>query len=725
MLRSEDVIMVRIYISPDIYRDALEEFANKEMIHLVGNNDKKIEKSAHRLAMEKELTRIEFMLQTLKRKKIPLGKPGQVQPLNTTISKMSEEIEKHYYRIVQLTQIMKETSNAVDKLQEDMVVLQEVEKAINEGIKESEFELDIRSHIELEYVAGVIKKGEILKLEKFLWRSLHGNLYFIPIEMTAIDRTGFICFSHGARAIERIKGICTKIDARIVKCGGKSTDLLQLSSDLRQLTKVHELNTETLSNEIKTISRELNTWKYYIIREIELEIARDKLEINKENSYLTGHAFILKKNEERFGRLIKKIGETHGDVAAEIIPVPEGTIKPTHFTHTKLTAAFQDLTNVYGIPTYKEINPTIFSVTTLPFLFGAMFGDVGHGLIILAIGIYFIKKENTLKIPKSIELIFEGRYLMLFMGMWSMYFGFIYGDFMGCSFGEYLSAYSHGTKQGTCYFGIDTIWHKVSNGPSFINSLKMKMSIVLGFFHIILGMVLNMMNAYYRKDLVQLLGMQVPQLIVFVGLIGYMVFLVFLKWCTPRDTWPGIISIIIDMASFNTVPPESLVYPGQNIIQKLIMFLVIISVPVMLLSEPLYAHSSKNKKKEMGEIWMHSIVEGIEFLMGLISNISSYLRLWAVSLAHAELSGILYTKTIGNTNASILIRLSSSIIWFLLTMVLLIGLEGLSATLHSLRLHWVEFGSKFYKGEGLLFTPLSFKPNSLLDPERQPGGERV
>ncbi|KAH9385127.1 V-type H+-transporting ATPase subunit a [Nematocida major] len=728
MFRSEDVSMVRLYISPDIIRSVLEEIGQRDILHLVAPPGKKEGKTDHCAEMEKILARVEFLSEELKRNSISQVRGSNISPLKMSIENLSACIEKHYYRSVQLAQIKKSTGLAVEKMEEDIIVLQDLERISTEGFKDLEFDSDKSLKMGLEYVAGVISKEQILTLEKFLWKSLHGNLCFVSVEMATPEKMGFICFTHGEKAIERIKNICMKIDARIVRYADKKTerkenDLLNVSSSLAQLKKMHQINIETFSTEMKTVSRELSAWKYYIIREIEIEIAREKFEVNKKNSYLMGEGFILKKNEERFGMLVKKIGELHGDIAAEIIAISEDTIRPTHFETTKITECFQNLTNVYGIPMYKEINPTIFSITTFPFLFGCMFGDVGHGLILVAIGAYLIRKEKTANFTDIFEMLFQARYLMVFMGVWSVYFGFLYADFMGYPFGEFISAYAKtGEKTGNCAFGIDYAWHAAENGQSFTNSLKMKSSIILGFAHLTLGMVLNAINEVYRKNKLKLFGVIIPQMTVFFGLIGYVAFLIVLKWCTPAPNWPGVIAVVIEMVSFSA--PEVQVYPGQHFVQMVIMTAVLVSLPCLLMAEPIYMIATKNMPKNTSktDLWLHSMIEGIEFIMGLISNISSYLRLWAVSLAHSELSGILFTQTIGNAGLHIVFRCLLSILWAAGTFILLICLEGLSATLHSLRLHWVEFGSKFFKGEGVLFSPFTFKPAILLDAERKPGG---
>nr|DBA23159.1 TPA: hypothetical protein GDO54_014100 [Pyxicephalus adspersus] len=101
---------------------------------------------------------------------------------------------------------------------------------------------------------------------------------------------------------------------------------------------------------------------------------------------------------------------------------------------------------------------------------------------------------------------------------------------------------------------------------------------------------------------------------------------------------------------------------------------------------------------DVAEVFMHQAIHTIEYCLGCISNTASYLRLWALSLAHAPTAAF----------AS-------------LTVFILLVMEGLSAFLHALRLHWVEFQNKFYSGTGYKFTPFSFKQMSLhLDKEHFP-----
>ncbi|GAA6072693.1 V-type proton ATPase 116 kDa subunit a 1 isoform X1, partial [Tachysurus ichikawai] len=113
----------------------------------------------------------------------------------------------------------------------------------------------------------------------------------------------------------------------------------------------------------------------------------------------------------------------------------------------------------------------------------------------------------------------------------------------------------------------------------------------------------------------------------------------------------------------------------------------------------------------LSDVFVCEAIHTIEHCLGCVSNTASYLRLWALSLAHSELSEVLWRMLIRvalGSGSSLTLTLIFCC-FVLLSASVLIVMEGLSAFLHALRLHWVEFQNKFYKGDGFKFTPLSFK----------------
>ena len=121
----------------------------------------------------------------------------------------------------------------------------------------------------------------------------------------------------------------------------------------------------------------------------------------------------------------------------------------------------------------------------------------------------------------------------------------------------------------------------------------------------------------------------------------------------------------------------------------------------------------------MSDMLVSQVIHTIEYVLGCISHTASYLRLWALSLAHAQLAEVFFDQLIGismgisfdNKMLTYIVGGFSLIItfacWFGATIAVLNVMEALSAFLHCLRLGWIEFNSKFFVAEGYLFTPLA------------------
>lgn len=317
--------------------------------------------------------------------------------------------------------------------------------------------------------------------------------------------------------------------------------------------------------------------------------------------------------------------------------------------------------------------------------------------------------------------------------------------------------------------GLVSITHGIAeNSLLYSNSYKMKMSIIMGVFHMSFGMLLQCYNHIHFGKSIYIYLEVLPQILYFWSIFGYLIFMILFKWLTPYpdpSKAPGLLNTLIYMfLSPGTVVME--LYPGQAVVQALLLVVAFLAIPWMLLAKPYYekyehekiidagysrpivpleiesghgaidippaspavllsdsgAHTDDGVGNEhangdhgegfdFSDAMIHQMIHTIEFTLSGISNTASYLRLWALSLAHAQLSDVLWnmifqsTLTMANPIAIVI----GFYFWFTLTVAILIGMEGLSAFLHALRLHWVEFQNKFYGGTGYPFKPFSFK----------------
>lgn len=354
---------------------------------------------------------------------------------------------------------------------------------------------------------------------------------------------------------------------------------------------------------------------------------------------------------------------------------------PSYFHTGKYTKIYQELTNTFEVPKYMEINPGVFTLFFFPFLFGIMFSDVLHGLILLSVGLALVYSKRINKLFMEYELlsiIENAKYLLIGMGVFSIYFGLLFCDFGGTEL--------HYKYNKIVYFGVNEMKDK----KEFINKLKMKMSIIVGAVHMFCGIILSYVNK--SDNLISLISSTVAYL----SFVGYLVFLIFYKWVVN-----GVeASLINEMVEMYTKPfANKSLYPFQKEIQLVLITLLLCSMAVLFLNKPIF--NLKNM-----DLWVEQSIHTIEFGVSLISNTASYLRLWAVSLAHGTLTEILHANTFGR---SIIIGILCFPLYIAMTLGLLIGLEGTSATLHALRLNWIEFSGKFMMGGGIEYKPFSFE----------------
>ncbi|XP_056655723.1 V-type proton ATPase 116 kDa subunit a 4 [Monodelphis domestica] len=660
----------------------------------------------------------------------------------------------------------------------------------------------------LGFTAGVINRERMGPFERLLWRVCRGNIYMKytemdtlledPVTKEELKKNIFIVFYQGDQLGKKIKKICDGFRASVYPCPELAAERRDMLANVNvRLEDLNTVITQTESHRQRLLQEAAANWYSWSIKVQKMKAIYHVL--NSCNIDVTQQCVIAEiwfpvADTMSIKKALQQGVERSGSPIVPIMTTVEmKTTPPTFNRTTKFTASFQNIVDAYGVGNYREINPTPYTIITFPFLFAVMFGDCGHGAIMLILALWMVMNEKSLLAQKNNGEIwntfFSGRYLILLMGLFSIYTGFIYNDCFSKSFNIFGSSWSvrsmftngtwtddmirtnlymsldpavPGVYSGSPYpFGIDPVWNFAANKLTFMNSYKMKMSVILGIIQMVFGVVLSLFNHIYFKKTLNIILQFIPEMIFILCLFGYLIFMIFFKWCqydvsTSRIA-PSILIHFINMFLFNYDDPTNKpLYTHQQEVQSVLVILALISVPWMLVIKPFIlraqhkksqalitnqdaateiqldgpshsksdgkqnsagAHGEHNDHEEefnFGDIFVHQAIHTIEYCLGCISNTASYLRLWALSLAHSQLSEVLWAmvmrigfdqKSWGGLIAIFIIFSAFAV----LTVAILLVMEGLSAFLHALRLHWVEFQNKFYSGSGYKFTPFSFK----------------
>lgn len=694
-------------------------------------------------------------------------------------------------------------------------------------------------NIRFSSITGVVGTDEKNSFERIIFRATRGNCFvrFIdirdpltdPYTGYLVEKTVFIIFYQSLTIETKLKKICDAFSAHryalpdMGDIPAVEKMMEQNNQELQDSRLVLNKNKDARYSLCQTLAQHTERWTWTVLQE---KAIYHSLNMFKSDvaGVLRGEGWVV---ANKLSVVTAAINKAHAKIDRQMpsvvqqVPKPWPT-PPTHFTTNKFTYAYQEFVNTYGIPRYREANPALFTAATFPFLFGVMYGDIGHGTFLFTVGLFLLfneKKNDKAKLGEMGGGMHAARYMITMMGFFAIYAGFIYNDCFSLGLNLFGSRYvfagqeddtveegelatniaPYGSDESVYPFGLDPAWHVTSNDLLFFNSFKMKLSVTFGIAQMSVGTGLKGLNAIYYREKLDFFFEFIPMVVFASSLFVYMIVLIFMKWvinwnsrmlsatcidpngpgwnstdyegqwivcdqtigdglCTPwgysctgtDDTAtkcpldyggtgdgcqpPNLITTLINIALSPGSVDEPM-YEGQANTQNILLVLALISVPTLLCVKP-YLLSRRHPPKEhaeqthetdeedagegededeeehhdFGEIFIHQAIETIEFVLGMVSNTASYLRLWALSLAHSELAEVFWEKSM---------LLTLNINWFATylgfgafagaTFLVLLSMDVLECFLHALRLHWVEFQNKFFKADGIKFAPYSFK----------------
>ncbi|XP_069484839.1 V-type proton ATPase 116 kDa subunit a 4-like [Ambystoma mexicanum] len=748
--------------------------------------------------------------------------PRDMIDLETVLEKLDSELQEVNHNQQQLKQNFLELTELKHLLKKTEDFFE-----AEANLPEDFFDKDTNSLLELRtipmaasagklgFIAGVIGRERMAAFERLLWRVCRGNIYLKyaeleialedPVTKEEVKKNVFIIFFQGEQLRQKIKKICEGFRATLYACPESATERREMAAGVN--TRIEDLNTVITQTEshrqrvMDQASQNLSSWTIKVRKMKAIYHVLNSCNIDVTQQCVIAEIWRPATDTERIKKALHRGMDRVGSHINPIMTEVHSKMAPPTFNRVnRFTAGFQNIVDAYGVGSYREMNPTPYTIITFPFLFAVMFGDCGHGAVMLGFALWMILNEKSLMAQKGDNEIwntfFGGRYLILLMSTFSIYTGFIYNDAFSKSINIFGSSWSPramylngtwndhlvestvllqldpavpGVFSGNPYpFGIDPIWNIASNKLTFLNSYKMKMSVVMGITQMVFGVILSIFNHIYFKRTINIVLQFLPEMIFILCLFGYLVFMIIFKWCQydaqTSQYAPSILIHFINMFLFNySDHTNSPLYAHQQEVQSFLVIFAVIAVPWMLLIKPFVLRANHKKAQRMlqsppdtgmtseepegevaqsnhtkpashgdhggghgdhgeefdfGDIFVHQCIHTIEYCLGCISNTASYLRLWALSLAHAQLSEVLWTMVMhaGLSSASWGGLIGVFIIFAafaVLTIAILLVMEGLSAFLHALRLHWVEFQNKFYAGAGYKFSPFSFQ--TILD----------
>eukprot|EP00760_Papus_ankaliazontas_P036530 PhM_4_TR8339/c3_g1_i1/m.73329/K02154/ATPeV0A, ATP6N; V-type H+-transporting ATPase subunit a len=800
--RSEDMVLLQMHMQREVAHDTILKLGNLGAVQFVDLNKGA---TAFSRTFTNEVRRCDDMERRLRYFQEQLNKTNvrpaplvQRDEQHDTLDALETKLEERESELRDLTQKYEQMAEEMNRNREFSEVLAR-DSSFFRGSTDQMIDRSTTAPGGLGFLTGVIPRNKFDTFERLVFRATRGNTFFRsdlikdtftdPSTGDETEKMVFAVFFSAQRAKEKIQKLCESLQATVYPYqeGTQSKARQEVQAQMSTLEATLGQTRSRRDQLLSRIAAEITDWRRLVVTEKSVYNIMNMLQFK--GMTVVAEAWTPQIEFSNVQRAVKDAEQSSGAQVSTLVNIIQTKEKhPTYFKTNKLTECFQGIVDSYGIARYKEVNPGVLTIVTFPYLFGVMYGDIGHGLIMTCFAAFLVIREKDFlgkPLNEIFGLIFGGRYLILLMGIFATYVGILYNDMFGISTEIFPSAYewpelgenqtvvtpAHPTGLGagqnvkpdsTVVFGIDGAWAETENKLEFYNSVKMKCAIIIGVIQMMAGLVLSLMNHLYFKDWKHIVFGFVPEVIFLMSTFGYMAIIIVVKWCSGFDSTFDAPSLLETMTNFFLQPGTVTVplYSGQAGLQAFLLLLAFAMVPLMLIPIP-YIEWKHNKDKMAGraggraatsslnhdnhtdvfaedaplsvaagagvgvgshdddddepfdfsEVVIHQVIHTIEFVLGCVSNTASYLRLWALSLAHAELSDVFWNfafmMAVDVDQGSGIVVFIGFAAWLGATIGVLLLMESLSAFLHALRLHWVEFQNKFYSGDGVKFSPFS------------------
>jgi vacuolar-type H+-ATPase subunit I/STV1 len=343
---------------------------------------------------------------------------------------------------------------------------------------------------------------------------------------------------------------------------------------------------------------------------------------------------------------------------------------PTLLVNPRLVSAFESLTLMRGLPRYGEVDPTPILALAFPLFFGIMFADVGHGIALLAFGLYLVYRTTYKTWGK----------LVLTLSLSTALFGFVRGSFFGIPFTSPLAQVIHLPPALSAGFTLSSI------------PFLLEVAIAIGTLHLASGYAIAFVNQERAGNYLDAFLDRLPTVVLYSSLIplGFAV--------AGTDLNPGVLftstaptPVFNDLLGLNIPVAET---------ARISVPVAAATLLVLIAGEPIREYLStrrwKSAVKGLGAGLFQAVAKPFEFFMNTIS----YIRL-GVLLVTTTLLGSLVADVLSSGAAGALIAVFLN--------VAVISLEGVIVYIQDMRLQLYEWFSQFYAGTGTPFVPLISK----------------